>query len=1232
MSDTRVDLPSPKAPNFEQRVRETLMTYMGRQGNPLDRGLTLRDLLENGIVKIRDGYSLKPGAGSVPLLPVVSPDELDLTPPPTPTGFAVNSAISHVFIEHDAPAYAQGGGHLRTRVYGVTYTGGPLPVFTDAIEIAQFAGTVHAHPSNPATTWRLWIKWETRANVLSPTPAGGTNGLEVTTGEDVAKLLEALTGQITESQLYADLNTRINLIDGPASTPGTVAFQVAAEAGIRADQLAIESHQRLIGVQSAAEAALSAAIAADNERLDRIQDVAIARTELYTDIQQGLSAEAGERTLLAAQIRGGYTGNDLNQVTTGLLYQERIARANQDEALSLQITLLAAGVGEQFDWARIWYFDTDAEGWGGNGAPSAVAGFLRPANTGSNAYVNTPPGLNLDSTKYKQVRLRIRKVGSPTFAGFLWWNGPAQSWDAARRVTLTEPTYDANNIGLLTVNTEWTGPIDQLRLDLSSAQTGTDYFEVDWFAVGRPSPGASTAQLLEEQQARATADSAEATARETLATAILGQADPAGLLIGNLTQGLLYEERQARSTTDSAIAQDVSTLQASFTSLTGDVSTLSSTVSTLEQAVADTTGTGANFSQELRSVQRKLDVDAETVLRNTVNGEVIRTGAETALAFAREDLSTRINDGLSAEASARLLLAAQVNTNTASITSVSNALATAEGSLSTQINTVSATANAKNRTYYQTAAPTNNLVTGDLWFDTDDGNKPYRWSGSGWVETTDTRITANTAAIQNEASARATAISAEASARQTLQATVESNNTTLTTAIETEATTRATQTGDLFSKYTVKIDTNGYVSGFGLASSANNATPFSDFAVRADRFYIANPSGPGVAPAMPFIVQTTPTTINGVSVPVGVYLTDAFIQNGTISNAKIANLAVDNAKISDLSADKITAGSIAVGQHIQSTGYVAGSAGWRIDGNGNAELSNAVVRGTVVAGAGSIGGNTIDSTGIQSPNYAAGSAGWRINSSGSIEANTGTFRGAVRGSEFTTGAMTGYAWPAINTFGTYLGPSGLLIGNANNNKYLQVTFDGNIYTPNFDVVNGNMTAKSFSTVGGRFSADASGLVIADRVSIRRRDAVATGSGYWGGITNTTTQTYVEFGDGGGFQTNYSQDATTAFWLDTGIDDSDFNNFNINQQYGALLRFTSSYIWWQSGNPTGDIFSTYIHCEPRVRETWVRTGQTGSGNITPRIWLYVKIALRDIATNGAIYQIRLDNYSWSLFKL
>lgn len=241
MSENRKDLPAPSAPNFEQRLRETVMTYLGKQGDPLDRGLTVRDLVANGVLKLGAGW--KGGSGLVPLVPGTALDvpdgDLDLTPPPTPTGFAVDGAISHVFIEHDAPLYRQGHGHKQTRVYGVNPTEAkPNPVFADAIELGQFAGQVWAMPSNPSTTWHLWIKWETNDGVLSIDPAGGTNGLVVRTGEDVGLLLDAMTGTITQGQLYQDLSSRIDLIDGnhPGSVNDRIQGAIQNEASVRADE------------------------------------------------------------------------------------------------------------------------------------------------------------------------------------------------------------------------------------------------------------------------------------------------------------------------------------------------------------------------------------------------------------------------------------------------------------------------------------------------------------------------------------------------------------------------------------------------------------------------------------------------------------------------------------------------------------------------------------------------------------------------------------------------------------------------------------------------------------------------------------------------------------------------------------------------------------------------------------------------------------------------------------
>ena len=132
--------------------------------------------------------------------------------------------------------------------------------------------------------------------------------------------------------------------------------------------------------------------------------------------------------------------------------------------------------------------------------------------------------------------------------------------------------------------------------------------------------------------------------------------------------------------------------------------------------------------------------------------------------------------------------------------------------------------------------------------------------------------------------------------------------------VEQAYTVSASNAGDitdLEGQYTVKIDVNGAVAGFGLASATTAAGGItSEFIVNADRFAIMRGGSNTTAASVPFAVQASATTINGVAVPAGVYVNDAFVKNGSIVNAKIGNAAIDNAKISSLSADKLTAGTV----------------------------------------------------------------------------------------------------------------------------------------------------------------------------------------------------------------------------------------------------------------------------------------------------------------------------------
>ena len=64
-----------------------------------------------------------------------------------------------------------------------------------------------------------------------------------------------------------------------------------------------------------------------------------------------------------------------------------------------------------------------------------------------------------------------------------------------------------------------------------------------------------------------------------------------------------------------------------------------------------------------------------------------------------------------------------------------------------------------------------------------------------------------------------------------------------------------------------------------------------------------------------------------------------------VATANIDTAAITNANVNDLSADKITSGSIAVDEYIQSTGFSAGTTGFKIEGGGDAEFGNITARG-----------------------------------------------------------------------------------------------------------------------------------------------------------------------------------------------------------------------------------------------------------------------------------------------
>nr|WP_081337592.1 phage tail protein [Burkholderia pseudomultivorans] len=532
--------------------------------------------------------------------------------------------------------------------------------------------------------------------------------------QEVADRIAAIKKEIEDRQaaLAAEASARTTAIAGEASARDA-AIKAASDVQARelADQAAklgasIASEQ---SARQAADSSLSSRIdtntAAIGQNTSAIQAEQVARAS-------AVDAEANQRELLATQLRGAYDGADLSKVTSGLIGQERDARVTQYESVVQQITQLQAGVGEQFDYAQIWYFTNGVDGWTAqSGTPTVTASWLRPPAV-AKGYVQSPASLDINGDEYRQVRLRIRKTGNPGWYGFIGRN-IAGTWS---NLAIPEPDYDESGIAVVMLNEAWSGSVSQLRVYLALAPTAKDFFEIDWVAVGRPAPGASSAALTNEAMARATADTAETTARQQLSVKLTGLQDPSNAKLETLPSGLIVDERNARVAADSANASAISSLQVSVGQNAGAIQTESNTRATADAALSgriDTVTATANANKADISSEASARASADSALGKRIDAVTADVGSNKAAITAEQQARADADSALGKRVDA---VTATASANAAAITQEQSARADGDAANASSIAAVQAQTNAKNTTFRQSVTPVAKAVN-DVWID-----------------------------------------------------------------------------------------------------------------------------------------------------------------------------------------------------------------------------------------------------------------------------------------------------------------------------------------------------------------------------------------------------------------------------------------------------------------------------------------------------------------------------------
>lgn len=189
---------------FGEVIKENLDILSGNRGDPLDRAITARDLIDSGLAALPSGRSSFSGASNGLIPTHDSYEQLGI--PPAPTNLQANGAFENIFLTWDLKEYK---GHAFTQIY--RHTSDDIANATFLGQLSGYTG-VYSDQVGESATYYYWVRAvNTNGEVGAFNSSTGTTGQ---TAADVTFLLNKLSNAITSSELATSLATPINDIPG----------------------------------------------------------------------------------------------------------------------------------------------------------------------------------------------------------------------------------------------------------------------------------------------------------------------------------------------------------------------------------------------------------------------------------------------------------------------------------------------------------------------------------------------------------------------------------------------------------------------------------------------------------------------------------------------------------------------------------------------------------------------------------------------------------------------------------------------------------------------------------------------------------------------------------------------------------------------------------------------------------------------------------------------------------
>ena len=195
----------PELKLFAESIKEAVEVRLGRRGDPRDRAITLRELIDSGMAQELLDNPFDPNAG-VGGIDFTGNTKTDFTIPPTPTGFSVSAAYTSFILSWDNP---QMSNLAFTEVWRSANSS-----IGDAIKVDSTTAFVWSEEVGYAKTYHYWVRHVSTSDIEGQYSSSG-NG---TTSIDIAAVMSNLTQTLADLPGYSTLTTLISNSSGTAAT------------------------------------------------------------------------------------------------------------------------------------------------------------------------------------------------------------------------------------------------------------------------------------------------------------------------------------------------------------------------------------------------------------------------------------------------------------------------------------------------------------------------------------------------------------------------------------------------------------------------------------------------------------------------------------------------------------------------------------------------------------------------------------------------------------------------------------------------------------------------------------------------------------------------------------------------------------------------------------------------------------------------------------------------------